>query len=253
MYGRIKEWWNRQSKANKILSGVGVCCLGVLLLAAIGMLLPEAPATELTVISPKDGTTVENVKNITVQGRTEPNATVTVNGENVTVKSDGNFTCNVPLKQGKNEITVEAKAPNKEAVTVSFAVTVKVQNIKKTGNATKTYSGQYFSFDYPANWKVTNDIGTTVEISPGELGISIIYYDDKSDFAYDKNQLTTLGLAAGGEFMGIEEIDGTECEVYYDPNDMAYTFWFEKNGKYFYVFSHEEHVDVARNVIKTLK
>jgi len=36
--------------------------------------------------------------------------------------------------------------------------------------------------------------------------------------------------------MGVEEIDGMECEVYYDPNDMAYEFWFGKNGKYFRVF-----------------
>lgn len=248
MYGKFKEWWSKQTRTTKVLTGVGACCVGFLLLGVIGMLMPEAPATELTVISPKDGTTVEGVKNITVEGRTEPNAIVTVNGKNVTVGPDGNFTYNVSLKQGKNEITVEAKAPNKEAVMEILTVTVKVPTTQSK-NTTKTYSGQYFSFEYPANWKVENDVGETVEISPGRLGISIIYYDDLYEFEYRKSMSNSPDMTS----MGVEKIDGTECEVYYDPNDKGYEFFFVKNGKHFFVFSHQEYVDVARNIIRTLR
>ncbi|MDI9624104.1 MAG: hypothetical protein QFX38_04395 [Methanothermobacter sp.] len=64
--------------------------------------------------SPEDGATVERVENITVKGHTEPNATVTINGKKVTVKSDGTFLQNVPVKMGENIITVEAKVTGKE-------------------------------------------------------------------------------------------------------------------------------------------
>lgn len=119
---------------------------------------------------------------------------------------------------------------------------------KVSENTTKTYSGKYFSFEYPANWKVTNDIGTTVEISPGKLGVSIVYFSDPNEYEYMKSLYYSTE-----EFKGVENIGGTECEVYYDSDDMAYIFWFVKNGKHFKLFSHEEYVDVTRNIIKTLK
>lgn len=251
MYDKFKEWWGKQTRTTKVLTGVGVCCVGILLLGVIGMLMPEAPMTELTVISPKDGTTVQGVKNITVEGRTEPNATVTVNGKNVTVGPDGNFTYNVSLKQGKNEIIVEAKAPNKEGVMESLTVTVKVPTTQSK-NTTKTYSGKYFSFEYPANWKVTElDQGKSVEVESGNLSVFIVYFDGLIDFENFKSSID-----GGGDFVGLETIDGTECEVYADLEfDMLYYFWFEKNGKYFYVSpkANEECLDVARNIIRTLK
>lgn len=75
----------------------------------------EAPILEIE--EPKDGAVIELKKNrtTTIKGKTEANAKVLVNGRMVFADSDGNFSTNYYLGEGKNELEFEAidKATNK--------------------------------------------------------------------------------------------------------------------------------------------
>jgi len=149
--GEFREWWGKQTDENiTLLTFTSVCCLGFLLIAVIGMLTPDVPTTELVVTSPDDGATLAGVENITIKGRTEPNATVTINGKNVTTKPDGNFTQNVPIKIGENTITIEAKAPKKESNSVTRTVTV-----------LGFYKDEIISFQYPPDYRLTVNKSST--------------------------------------------------------------------------------------------
>lgn len=68
----------------------------------------EAPATFiLEIITPKDESVVQNAS-VLVQGRTVPDAVVSVNGQPVEVDASGNFTVTVALETGPNSIEVIA-------------------------------------------------------------------------------------------------------------------------------------------------
>ncbi|MBV1755875.1 MAG: Ltp family lipoprotein [Methanobacterium sp.] len=56
------SWWDKRTTNEKILAGVGVCCLGIILIVGIGGILsPDAPSPEIaeTVPSEEDAPTVD--------------------------------------------------------------------------------------------------------------------------------------------------------------------------------------------------
>lgn len=61
----------------------------------------------LTISSPSDGSTV-NSPDITVSGKTTPNADVFVNEKDVKANASGNFSVKLTLDEGDNLITVTA-------------------------------------------------------------------------------------------------------------------------------------------------
>lgn len=68
----------------------------------------EAPATFfLEIVSPKDEIVVQNAS-VLVQGRTVPDAVVSVDGQPVEVDGGGNFSATITLEQGPNSIEVIA-------------------------------------------------------------------------------------------------------------------------------------------------
>lgn len=71
----------------------------------------------LTVDSPPDATTVAQ-DSIEVRGTTEPEVTVLINGQQVFLDEDGNFSETVTLKEGLNVITVSAAKKRSKPTTV---------------------------------------------------------------------------------------------------------------------------------------
>lgn len=63
-----------------------------------------------------------NFTKINQSGKTEPYATVTINGENVAVDKDGNFYKVIEIQNGQNIIVVDAKAPFKSAIQLNTTV-----------------------------------------------------------------------------------------------------------------------------------
>ena len=90
------------------------------------VLFDEEPP-ELTISSPEDGATFygEQEKSITIQGKTEPGVSLTLNNRLVIVGSEGNFSTTYSLNEGENQIKLVAsdKAGNeteKEITLVYF-------------------------------------------------------------------------------------------------------------------------------------
>ena len=75
----------------------------------------------LTIESPKDQTMTTD-KRVDVLGQTDPDATVTVNGFSVVVRSDGKFFSQVVLETGVNTLTVVATSRFGKATTVTRKV-----------------------------------------------------------------------------------------------------------------------------------
>ena len=91
---------------------------------------PVAPALSLEIASPQDGAELTESP-VTVDGTvSDPEATVTVNGEDVEVAEDdchcgfrGSFSTDVELSEGENTITVTATLEGQEPVTKVITVT----------------------------------------------------------------------------------------------------------------------------------
>lgn|GEM_PF-2381132 len=56
-----------------------------------------------------------------INGSSEPNANVTINGEPITLNTSGSFTYEIPV-QGPMEIIIRAKAPGKEESTLNITI-----------------------------------------------------------------------------------------------------------------------------------
>jgi uncharacterized protein YfaP (DUF2135 family) len=61
----------------------------------------------LEIVTPKDESVVQNAS-VLVQGRTVPDAVVSVNGQPAEVDASGNFSATITLEQGPNSIEVIA-------------------------------------------------------------------------------------------------------------------------------------------------
>lgn len=69
---------------------------------------PAPDAFVLNITSPADAESVVSTPTITVAGQTRVDAAVSVNDQFLTVDANGNFSVNVPLVEGPNEIDVVA-------------------------------------------------------------------------------------------------------------------------------------------------
>lgn len=102
--------------------GVVIATLATLFLVYFGVQyrgLNQSP--RLTIESPKDQTMTTD-KRVDVLGQTDPDATVTVNGFSVVVRSDGNFFSQVTLEPGVNTLTVVATSRFGKATTLTRTV-----------------------------------------------------------------------------------------------------------------------------------
>ncbi len=81
------------------------------------LIVRDSEAPILDIIEPKDGSVIELKKNrtLTIKGKTEPEAKVTINDRLVLADKEGNFSTNYYLAEGKNELkfTATDKATNK--------------------------------------------------------------------------------------------------------------------------------------------
>jgi bacillopeptidase F len=77
----------------------------------------------LTITSPKDGSTLGST-DVTVTGKTVPDADVFVNDQSGKADTNGNFSINVALDEGQNQIVVSANDANGNAAEQDLTVTV---------------------------------------------------------------------------------------------------------------------------------
>jgi hypothetical protein len=116
---KLKHWWDKKSKTNKSLTGIGGCCLGIILFIVLMCLI--FPVTSISV----DPTQVQidnQTTEYTIHGTAEPNATVKItapllnlNDAIVNVDSNGSFsyTVSIPINVTEANINITAKSPKK--------------------------------------------------------------------------------------------------------------------------------------------
>lgn len=93
--------------------------LGIIFLSYLGLQynrLSQSPA--LTVTQPKDNLVVSEAR-LDVFGKTDPDATVTVNNISVLVRSDGQFFDQLTLDPGVNKITITATSRYGKVTTIN--------------------------------------------------------------------------------------------------------------------------------------
>lgn len=126
---------------------------------------------------------------VTVQGKTDPGAAVTVAGQTVAVDAQGSFSSAVSLQEGANLITIEASdslgRTRREERTVTRDLTppaieitshtsgqvVNTSNLNLTGQAEA--GSQVWVNDQPAAVESTGDFGVTVTLAEGENTLTI--------------------------------------------------------------------------------
>lgn len=103
----------------------------------------------LTVSSPADGTTIYQLP-VVVQGQTDKDTTVTVNGKAVTVEEDGSFTTSINVPQGENVIKVIASRNGKtKEVDVHIKYLKNVSIKLQIENKNAIVNGTVVSLDAP--------------------------------------------------------------------------------------------------------
>lgn len=116
---KLTNWWNKQGKNNKILTGAGGCCFGIIVLLAFMMIL--FPVTSLSIESNQIQINNQTTE-YTIQGTSDPNATIKIssiplnlNEVTVSTDKDGNFSykLSIPLNVTEADLNITAKSPNK--------------------------------------------------------------------------------------------------------------------------------------------
>lgn len=102
--------------------------IGFLLLLFIGYFVTQYQRLQqppiLVVEQPSDGQQVVEAKRVDVLGRTDPDATVSINGVGVLVRSDGKFFDQVQLFSGNNIITISSTSRYGKTSTIIREVNV---------------------------------------------------------------------------------------------------------------------------------
>lgn len=86
----------------------------------------DRTAPKLTIDKPEDNTTVnDGTHKVLVNGITEEDMKITINGRIVVVKSDGSFSYSMPLNDGENKLTIISHDPAGNETSVERTVTYK--------------------------------------------------------------------------------------------------------------------------------
>ncbi|MBF4474266.1 zinc ribbon domain-containing protein [Methanobacterium formicicum] len=145
-FDKLKLWWNKRNKKEKLVTGVGVCCLGFIIIAIIGAALPQADRAVL-VLDGFSGT-YEDVKidNTTTEyvitGHTEPNATVYVNNQPITLDADNKFSYKASIPQGVTEQKVSFKVVKTGKDNNYGEITIKRETSPNTQSSSNSQSAQ---------------------------------------------------------------------------------------------------------------
>jgi len=109
---------------------------------------PQNPP-EISIVSPQDGTTVY-MPDLVVSGKTDPGATVSVNGVSADVGPDGTFTAKIVLQPGQNKITIVSTKEGVKSEKVIYVKYIKSIVMKlQVGNSNAIVNGSVVSLDAP--------------------------------------------------------------------------------------------------------
>lgn len=112
----------------------------------------------LTIVEPKPDSVVQG-SSINVSGKTEPGITVSLNGQNIFVNSDGGFQTMIGVAPGQKELKIEAQNKFGKKNTQMIAIRVEEQSPSVAGAQTEEPSGLKLelSFSKKVTLAITRD------------------------------------------------------------------------------------------------
>lgn len=201
---KLNLWWNNRNKNEKIITGVGACCLGIIIIGLIGAALPQEDLTVLVLNDIDSNTIYPEVKinndttEYVIKGHTEPNATVYVNGGKVDLDSKNQFSYKVTIPKGATEqkVTIEAKKEGKadNSIEVTFKRPTSSDTTSSDTTSSESESDQ-----------------STISEKPTEVTISQLYGSSIKEGTLVK--VTGTVLESDGYNLRIENSDGQDILV----------------------------------------
>ena len=231
---KLKNWWNKKGKVNKILTGTGSCCAGLFVILIAILLL--FPVTALSV-EPKQVQIGNNTTEYTIQGTAEPNSTVTIsapvlnlNDNVINLTNNGSFSyqINIPLNVTEADINITAKSPKKS----QNGANIQIQRVQPK---TATQTSNTTSNSPTPNFNVgTSKFYLSGGFTEGFSGNG----SEASRVRLDKTDTSIIVTEYSGE--DLYKIESKNAESYKTIDGVTVTklpsclsVFFEKNGKYY--------------------
>lgn len=139
---KLKSWWGNRTSNEKLISGIGLCCLGIIVIGFIGALVtPDSQANYVyltlndannTIIDGYEAEIDENTTHYNLSGDSEVGATIMIsssdlNIENYKIKINSTEKFILPLNISKNQkdVKINITAQKKGKDSYSTEITIK--------------------------------------------------------------------------------------------------------------------------------
>lgn len=286
IFDQIKNFWKGQNTKGKAVTGVAVCCLGVIIFGVIGgALFPDKSVSirfnNATYDSPGvyhvdiDNSTTEYV----IYGYTESGSNLTVSStdlnistQRVNLTSDNTFTYKVKIPKNVTSAKVRFEAIKSGKENTSSELTIKrvISQVSTSTPVQTSTSNQYnfpeyivgnSKFQLPGEWKQTwNANGESISRSRYEkdnLIVNMAQYNDKEMYNLDYKKSSSYGqktVISGIKVMYIKSSQSYNSDPTQYP---VYIYYFPKNNKYYClsiedINSNQNVNEIANTVITTL-
>lgn len=177
-------------------------------------------APVLIVTSPEDGERT-NAEAYTVRGTVSDEylASLTVNGQSVTVDADGSFTHRILLDEGENTILTTAKdrAGNETAITRKVIVGWNLPEVTNVTPASDLYlaAGESFDVSFDSSPGLSASFRIELPMSPSSTGSNEIPLTETSEGHYEGTYTTSSSLRLEGGVIVVRVWDaaGNEIEI----------------------------------------
>lgn len=268
----ITNWWNKKGNTNKLLTGLGACCVGVILFSVAIILL--FPTTSLSV-EPAEVQIDKNTTEYIIRGTAEPKAIVKITApvlnlkdKSIEVNSHGSFSykITIPLNVTETDVNITAKSPDKSQNGVK--ITIKrdqpaPKSASKSNLPENTLSN--LKFQLSNDWTQTYDLKQENMIKffyGADLSMVVEQFSDQKD--YNSDYKTTKSTNAYPVTTTTKKINGINVKVVETTLDIdsgiIESYYFQIGDNYYGIFFEDYRnpkdsviIEEALNsVIKTL-
>jgi len=287
IFDQIKDFWKGQNTKGKAVTGVAVCCLGVILFGVIGgALFPDKSISigfnNATYDSlgayhvDIDNSTTEYI----ISGYTENGSNLTVSSTNLNISTkrvnltSGNtftYKVKIPKNVTSAKVSFEAVKSGKENTSVELTIKRVTNQVSTSTRPAQTNTSTPYNFpeytvgnskfQLPGEWTQTwNANGESISRSRYEkdnLIVNMAQYNDKELYNMDYKKSSSYSQKTS--ISGIKVMYIKSSQSYNsDPTQYpVYIYYFQKNNKYYClsiedINSNQDINEITNTVITTL-
>lgn len=186
IFDKLKNWWNDRTKNEKILSGIGLCCLGILIFGFIGsfsapdqtnLVNLELDNANITFFNGYETEIGENATSYDLSGVSEAGAIVTISSERLNLKdykikinSSGKFSLPLNISKDTNTVDINITAQKKGKDDANIDLTI--------NRASKTVEPENTLTNDTINSNISGEIDGIKKIKVNNGNVTIDYSQD---------------------------------------------------------------------------